>query len=254
MTTRRNSYWGRIPEGAADPRELERRPDVIALSRGEMYLAACSAILRDGHGFVSATDADVPRDAEGNWIPLFTYPCIEYIRQFDFSGKRVFEWGSGASTLFWQDRGARVTSVENDRRWYERMLELKGPGTELLFDDGDGFPRVIQQVPGEFDIIVIDSAGYRYDCALATAGRLATGGMVILDNAEWHPRTAGALRDHGLIQVDFSGFKVTEFHTSTTSVFLHRDFAFPTREPMQPAYAVGAKRLLSEWDQPGGRR
>ena len=62
------------------------------------------------------------------------------------------------------------------------------------------------------------------------------------------------LRDQGLIQVDFSGFKVTEFHASTTSVFLHRDFAFPTREPMQPAYAVGAKRLMSEWDQPGGRR
>ena len=61
--------------------------------------------------------------------------------------------------------------------------------------------------------------------------------MIILDNPAWHPTSASVLKESGLIQVDFSGFKVTESHASTTSVFLQRDFDFQTLQARQPAIA-----------------
>lgn len=244
------AYWGSYTFQPGEADQLDRRPDVVSISRGELFLATCCDILRNGHGFVAATNAGTPSDAHGRWIPLFTYPCIEYIRQFDLAQKRIFEWGSGASTLYWMDRARSVVSVENNPQWFERVSQMKNDRVQLILDESDGFPFEIRKHDGLFDVIVVDGYGYRYDCAIEAIRKLAPGGMIILDNSDWHPMTAGALKKSGLIQVDFSGFKVTESHASTTSVFLHREFDFPTLDPIQPSYCVGAKRWLSGWDRP----
>jgi hypothetical protein len=48
----------------------------------------------------------------------------------------------------------------------------------------------------------------------------------------------------GLIRVDFSGFKVTESHTSTTSVFLRRDFDFQSfNRGSRPVASAPSKQL-----------
>ncbi|MGH8192435.1 MAG: hypothetical protein ACREP2_13445 [Rhodanobacteraceae bacterium] len=147
-----------------------------------------------------------------------------------------------------------MISVENNAQWFEAMSSMKNDKVRLILDETDRFPFRIRDEPETFDLIVIDSHGYRYDCAAEATGKLAPGGMIILDNSDWHPATAGVLKKSGLIQVDFSGFKVTESHTSTTSVFLHRDFDFPTLQVRQPAYCVGAKPIVSGWDKPYAER
>lgn len=248
--SRKKAYWGQFDARPETIKGLEQRPDVVEMSKGELFLASIANILRHEYGFVAATDLDTPLDANGAWIPLFTYPCIEYIAQFDLRDKRVFEWGAGASTLYWMSRARSVVSIESDPTWFERMIAMKDENVELILDEGDGYPGQILRQDGLFDLIVIDGGGYRYDCAMLAHRKLAPGGMIILDNADWHAMSAGQLKAAGLIQVDFSGFKVTESHASTTSVFLHREFDFKTLQPSQPAYAMGAKRTLSRWDQP----
>lgn len=248
------TLWGSFSAQDVEAHALDRRPDLIAMSRGEMYLAACCNVLRYGHGFVASTNASEPKDVHGNWIPLFTYPCIEYLRQFDLREKRVFEWGSGASTLYWSQHAKSVTSIENNPQWFEAMSRMKNEKVRLILEEADRFPFRIRDDADNFDVIVIDSYGYRYDCAAEATSKLAPGGIIILDNSDWHPATAGLLKKSGLIQVDFSGFKVTESHASTTSVFLHRHFDFPTLQPRQPAYCVGAKPIVSGWDEPYAQR
>lgn len=248
------TLWGAFSAQDAQAHALELRPDVVAMSRGEMYLASCCNILRYGHGFVASTNQAEPKDAWGNWIPLFTYPCVEYLQQFDLRQKRVFEWGSGASTLFWMRRAASVTSIENNGQWFAAMAAMKADNVRLVLEETERFPLRIRDEAQPFDVIVIDSHGYRFDCATEATGKLAPGGMIILDNSDWHPATAALLKKSGLIQVDFSGFKVTESHASTTSLFLHRDFDFPTLQDRQPAYCVGAKPIVSGWDQPSAGR
>lgn len=86
-----NTLWGCFSAQDVEAHPLELRPDAVAMSHGEMYLASCSNILRNGHGFVASTNLSEPKDASGNWIPLFTYSCVEFLQQFDLREKRVFE-------------------------------------------------------------------------------------------------------------------------------------------------------------------
>src|SRR3954469_11247374 len=60
-------------------------------------------------------------DGQGNHVPWFTYPAIEYLNQLDLSGKRVLEFGSGFSTLYWAKRCGHVVSIESSKSWFEKM-------------------------------------------------------------------------------------------------------------------------------------
>lgn len=243
--------WGEVNTVGVDPRLVQQRVDLVDIERSELYLAACVHIMRNVYGFTRSADASRPMDGSGRPLPLYTYPAIEYLRQFDLSQKSVFEFGAGSSTLFWMERARRVVSVESKRDWFESLKPKLKSSVELLLEEGDGFPFCIERYPERFDLIVVDGAGYRYDCAVSALTRLANGGMIILDNADWHHQTAAMLRGAGLIQVDMSGFKPSEHHCSTTSLFLHRQFDWPTIEPRQPAFAMGARQAhSSSWDKP----
>ena len=58
---------------------------------------------------------------EGDKIPWYTYPAIEFLNNLDFSQKTVFEYGSGNSSAFWARRSKTVLSIEHDRNWYEKI-------------------------------------------------------------------------------------------------------------------------------------
>ncbi|GEM_PF-574580 len=246
----RQTFWGKYPADGK-PDDLRRRPDTIEMSVGEMCLAACGNILRHEYGMVQAAEINRPLDRTGQPWPLFTYPAIEYLIQFDYREKRVFEYGAGNSTLFWMERARQVVSVENNRSWYEGLKPHLKSNVDLQFEESDGFPFCIERYAEPFDVIVIDGAGYRFDCAQRARDRLAPGGLIILDNADWHHQTAAWLKRSGLLQVDMTGFKPTEHHTSTTSLFFDRAFDFQTVAARQPAFGLGAKPAHSDvWDRP----
>lgn len=183
-------------------------------------------IMQRGHGHVNRHNG-FPVNGRGEYQPWLTYPLIEYLTGFDFRQKRIFEFGAGASTLFWASRANHVESVEFDRGWFDELAKII-PDNVLLNHESDGvaYARRILESDGVFDVIVIDGAE-RYRSAEAALQKLARGGMVILDNAEWYPNTADLLCSAGLVEVRFSGFSPVNAFTSTSSVFLHREFAFP---------------------------
>ncbi|AWL11352.1 hypothetical protein HMF8227_00857 [Saliniradius amylolyticus] len=244
-------YWGPIqPKSEENEKELEIHPGVIDMPKDELMLASCSYILGNIYGFKKSVEKGMAVDRDGQYIPLYTYPTIEYLRQFDLSKKVVFEFGGGASTLYWMERAEKVYTVENNAKWYEKLKAMVNNNVELLYAAGEQFPKVIKSIGGRLDLIVVDGAGYRYDCARFAVECLSDNGVIILDNADWHPNTAKMLKNSGLLQVDMYGFKPTESHTSTTSLFLKRNFDFPTRQTKQPAFGWGAKELHSDdWDK-----
>ena len=244
-------FWGKLTPAKGKEAEIQRHPDVIEMDKGELFLSSCVNILRNIYGFVDATNKGIASDKKGDYLPLYTYPATEYVSQFDYSQKRVFEFGAGASTLFWMQRAAQVVSIENNEEWYKKLASQVNQRVELLFSPGDDFPYAITKQSGLFDVIVVDGGGYRYDCANFAVQKLAPGGLIILDNADWHFNTAALLKKAGLLQVDMTGFKPCESHTSSTSLFFHREFNFTTLEKRQPRFGMGAKRLhSSDWDKP----
>jgi len=187
-----------------------------------------------------------PLDGAGREIPWFTYPAIEYLSQLEVGDKTVFEFGSGNSSVFWSRRAARVVSVEHDRAWHGRMRERLPAGHELhLIENPAAYAAVLSGQPEYFDVIVVDGIERRACCHAAVA-RLQPGGLVVLDNADWHHHCAAVLRAAGLLEVDFSGFGPINGYTWTTSLFFHREFAFRCREPHQPRHGIGS---LPQWEE-----
>ena len=173
-------------------------------------------------------------DGRGRALPWFTYPAIEYLSQFDYAAKTVFEFGAGNSTVFWSERAQRVTAVENDAGWQQAVAARVGPNVTLVLADNEAdYADAIVRTGQTFDVIVIDG-WYRMACVAPALRCLAPGGMIVLDNSDWLPRTAESLRGGDLIQVDFNGFGPICAWRWTTSVFLSRTFDFPALAPDRP--------------------
>ena len=134
----------------------------------------------------------------------------------------------------------------------ERYLKSNptSANVQVLFS-GEGpyeYANTVHSDSTNFDVIIVDGASNRYLCAREGLKHLNAGGIMILDNSEWYPHTASMLRISGLIQVDFYGFKATESHTSTTSIFFHRDYQNSPLHSRQPSLLPGQIRVGTEWD------
>src|SRR5262249_25578470 len=54
-------------------------------------------------------------------IPWFTYDSINFLRSVLTKGIRFFEFGAGASTLFWWNYCSQCVSVEDNSNWYQTV-------------------------------------------------------------------------------------------------------------------------------------
>nr|WP_261343085.1 class I SAM-dependent methyltransferase [Rosistilla oblonga] len=144
--------------------------------------------------------------------PWLTYPTLQWLAETDWSGKRVFEWGGGGSTLFFLRAGAVVVTVEHDRQWgdqieaaanahgYESLdLRLHEP---IATTNGSGcqpytstnaryqklsfepYVKTIDEFPdNSFDLILVDGRS-RCACLNHAISKVADGGVILFDNAE----------------------------------------------------------------------
>ena len=49
-------------------------------------------------------------------LPWWSFAAIQQADRL-FPGKRIFEWGSGGSTLRYAQKGAQITAIEDDSAW-----------------------------------------------------------------------------------------------------------------------------------------
>lgn len=185
-------------------------------------------------------------DKNSNPIPWYTYPAIEYLSQFDFSNKLVFEFGVGYSTLYWSNRAKNVTSIEDNPTWYKKWQEeFNAPNLTLKQrDEGEQYFNAISEDNKKYDVIIIDGK-CRAECAQTAIKALNSGGFIILDdsdraNVSLEYQTAiKTLKLHDLIQIDFFGFCPMNNYTKTTSLFLSREFNPKPLHDIQPSNGIG---------------
>ncbi|MFA6180406.1 MAG: hypothetical protein WC696_12410 [Candidatus Methylopumilus sp.] len=197
------------------------------------------------YGWLRSWREGRPVDASGAPLPWLSYPAIDFLLQFDFFDATVFEWGSGFSTLWWAPRCRRIASVESNPQWIPYIKTLLPDSVEFIETplDVDAEVAAFETHEGaEYDVIVIDNYGtFRWRCADAAVKKLASGGMIILDNSDQCLKACEVLRGHGLVQIDFTGFAPSNGYAQTTSVFFRDRLKFkplrniqPHRGPAQP--------------------
>lgn len=176
-------------------------------------------------GWIDSFRTQQSFDGEGNPIPWVTYSAVHFLETRVRSGLKVFEYGSGNSTLWWVKHGAKVISCEHDRAWYHELHDRLSSSVSyhlLELKDGNGRPYVeaITHYKSEFQVVVIDGED-RVDCALNCLGALADDGVVIWDNTDRQEYKPGLdfLTQQGFRSLDFYGLGPVMTAPSLTTVF-----------------------------------
>lgn len=191
-------------------------------------------------------DEKICIDRDGNPIPWYTYPAIEYLSQLDYSDKKIFEFGCANSSLFWAKRAKQVISIEDNHSWFEKWTsEFKEPNLDIRWrDEGEGYFNAIFEDNELYDVIIVDGKR-RADCARTALEKMAPNGMIILDDSDRintsqeYVDAVNNLKKGNLIQIDFYGFCPMNNYTKTTSIFLSRNFDFQSINAVQPINGWG---------------
>ncbi|MCK0141235.1 class I SAM-dependent methyltransferase [Aliiroseovarius sp. F20344] len=158
-------------------------------------------------------------------IPWWSFDAIDAVdkKLSQTQNARVFEWGSGASTVWLAKRAGEVISVEHDPSWAEivkprlepfdhvRTIQVpsrpKGaiPSGKFGFEGQyfDDYVAAINNVEGDFDLIVIDGRA-REACLQVAINRLKPGGHILFDDFK-RRRYQDAVSALGLKAVSLDG-------------------------------------------------
>ena len=204
----------------------------------ELHFAFLNNKLRNEFGFLESSRNNIPVNGAGEIMPLYTYPCYEYLRSISWNKVKVFEFGCGYSTLWWNSQGANVYGVESEQEWADKVNPY-GKLNISVETNVKEYAASIHKHKTKFDVIIIDGI-VRYDCVLPATEALKAGGMIILDNSDWHTNTKEFLDNFSeLIPIHFHGFKPIHVETETTSCYIHRDF---NKKPRTMLPMGGTKR------------
>jgi len=119
---------------------------------------------------------------------------------------KIFEWGSGAGSLWFAQHAAEVISVENWEPWYEYLLTIAPPNLTLKLAAGRAksptqeeemvrYIATIDEYPDSyFDLVFSDGWDEsRGRCPRRAMAKVKVGGWLVIDNMEWNPPQRGAV-------------------------------------------------------------
>jgi hypothetical protein len=193
---------------------------------------------RTGHFRSSLKMAAVTR--HGDPLPWYTYPAIDFLKDRNYAGKTVLEFGGGQSTLWWAAHAASVVTFEADRAWHDRIKSGMPPNVDLNLvprengkQDAFHVSNMLATKPYQhYDVVIIDglTRGDLFDIA---SKYVAPNGIIICDNAEGYGFYEG-FKDRGFNRVDFYGNAPGILLPHCTSIFFAAtSFVFDPAVPIR---------------------
>lgn len=174
-------------------------------------------------------------------VPWWTYRAVDVVEAWLAAHPkpvRVYEYGSGASTLWLAKRAEEVHSVEHHREFGEHLRGSLAPLANVDFRivepvpssnpvvgshkegaaglDFADYVASIDDVPGDFSLIVIDGRA-REACLERARHRLEPGGMIVFDNTR-RRRYREAIQRSGMAERRLTGLTPTLPYPDQTSL------------------------------------
>lgn len=186
-------------------------------------------------------------------VPWMTFSTIRFLEKKLTKKMRVFEYGSGGSSVFFSKRAGEVISIEHDKEWINKvckeMKELNlthwhpifiapeknsdedyhDPSDPLAYSSdcdtyrGYNFRSYVSSIgnfPDQyFDIILIDGRA-RPSCFIHSINKIKPGGYIIWDNThrKHYMPTMSRVPSHWKF-IDFSGPTPYSLHFTKTSAW-----------------------------------
>jgi predicted O-methyltransferase YrrM len=131
--------------------------------------------------------------------PWLTPDSIKILRSILTKDDIGFEFGSGRSTIWFSNLLGKLTSVEDNKDWYNivnnNLSKQKISNINYLFcssqkngDQLSDYEQVIKALPDEsIDFILVDGT-HRASISNLSISKLKMGGVYVLDNANWSLR------------------------------------------------------------------
>jgi len=185
-------------------------------------------------------------------LPWITYSAIDWLKRRVNKRSRVFEWGSGGSTLFLISRVDQITSVEHDPNWFKlvrsaltkkhasncdyRLVVAQAssksmpnwkaiPEAYLSVDPSyknmnffDYCSQIDEYQEQSFDLVIIDGRA-RGSCVYHAINKLKKGGWLLLDNSDREEYASAIKLLDGWQRKDFYGPTPGHPNFALTSVF-----------------------------------
>lgn len=145
-------------------------------------------------GWLESVRRREPVDHDGRPLPWMSLPFIDFITPRLHDGLSVFEYGSGNSTLYFEQRAGSVIAVEHDAAWHARIAPRALKKTRVIhcrLDDGESYETAVTRQGMSFDIVIVDGRK-RSECLRHAAAGVSERGVSVLDDAE-RPEYAAAV-------------------------------------------------------------
>lgn len=159
-----------------------------------------------------------------NPLPWFTYASLHFIEQkLSLKPMKVFEFGSGNSTLWLSSRVANIISIENNPEFYADMSEKLHAINNVTYELrnlNENYHQKILEYQDEFDIIIIDGRE-RVECVKNCLQALKKTGVIIFDNSDRirYEEAYDFLAKHQFKKIDFKGIGPIGYKEWQTSIY-----------------------------------
>ena len=182
--------------------------------------------LSSGH-FISSIRAKAV-DKNNRPIPWYTYPCIDFLNTLNFKSKKILEFGSGQSSIWWSKNSLEVYSLEDNQYYLNKIRNLNIKNIKIKSCDTylKNFEN-LNLTQNYFDIIIIDGFD-RYLSFKKSLNLISKDGIFIFDNSEGYhePRDhynshpiLKLMNDKGYYRIDFYGYAPGVIKKHCTSIF-----------------------------------
>ncbi|WP_190810430.1 FkbM family methyltransferase [Flagellimonas sp. S3867] len=190
-------------------------------------------------GWIKSTVSKKPIDRSRKPIPWLTYSFLEFLEPRLKKDMKVFEYGSGNSTLWFSSRVESVNSVEHNQSWHD-YIKSSFPGNVKLtlrkypdenidfheraflpFSRESDYSKYIMETDIVYDIIVVDGIDRNNSIKYALE-RASNSGVIIVDNLEYEKEFSEGVQylyENGFKLIPFWGLSPGVHHKTCTGVF-----------------------------------
>ncbi len=188
---------------------------------GPIQLMLTGGLVDDG--WFNSFSSKQAVDKYNNPIPWCTYSFIKFIDKRLKKNFRVFEFGSGNSTLWYASRVGEIISLENDKNWYDIIQKELPANARIIYQTleyNSEYSQTANKQEKKFQLIIVDGRD-RVNCIKNSISALTTDGIIVFDNSDLPQYKEGVdfLISNGFKKLDFIGLSPVTPHNNCTSVF-----------------------------------